>query len=83
MTVAYGDLDMSTVNGGKTLLTRIQSAARKVCGDSDAYSPLHPRSETQCRRATVASVVNGLGIGTLTQAFNGGKSAASQIASND
>ena len=60
VTFAYGDLDVSTLQGGQALLARIQSAARKVCGDSDAHSPLHPRSETLCRRATMSTKTKAL-----------------------
>jgi UrcA family protein len=69
--VAYGDLDMSTVSGGKILLDRIELAAVKVCGRHWTYSPLQPHSKMDCRRDTVAKVVRQLNIETLTFAWAG------------
>jgi len=77
--VAYGDLDMSTVAGGKTLLKRIEGAARRVCGDASPRSPLKPRSVPVCRRESVANAVRGLNIATLTLAWNGSEPGQTQL----
>lgn len=83
VSVRLSDLNMSSISGGKTLLARIKSAARRVCGDSDAYSPLRTQSETVCRRLTIARAVAQLDINTLTLAFNEGKPLAAQLATLD
>ncbi len=77
--VAYGDLDMSTVAGGKTLLKRIESAARRVCGDAGPRSPLKPRSVPVCRRETVESAIRRINITTLTLAWNGAERGQTQL----
>ena len=37
MTVRFGDLDLSTTAGAKTLYQRIRGAARMVCGEEEDY----------------------------------------------
>jgi UrcA family protein len=69
--VGYGDLDMSSPAGGVALLKRIEGAARRVCDDAMAHSPLTPRAISTCRRATIDSTVRGLNLGTLTLAWSG------------
>jgi UrcA family protein len=69
--VAYGDLDTSTQAGGKTLLSRIKVAARKVCDEAVPRSPLNARFVIVCRRETVEETVRQLDIGTLTLAWSG------------
>lgn len=80
--VAYGDLDMSQVSAGQALLQRIAAAAGKVCDDATTHSPLTPRTVSDCRRETIASVVQQLNIGTLTFAWKGAV-ATSTFASRD
>ena len=76
--VAYGDLNMSTVDGGEILLRRIQSAAKKACATSIERSPLQPAALTNCRRDTVEHTVRQMSITTLTAAW--GKSPATTLA---
>lgn len=78
--VSYSDLNLSNRHGGETLLKRIRSAARRVCGDANAYGPLTPRAETTCRRETVAAAVAQLDIGVLTAAWNKSEPAAFELA---
>ena len=69
--VAYGDLNLSAPAGGRTLLGRIEKAARKVCGHAIPLSPLLQREAINCRREAVAATVRGLGFPTLTVAWSG------------
>jgi UrcA family protein len=46
--VSYADLDLSTANGAQTMLSRINSAARSVCGP-EGHSPMLPRAAAQFR----------------------------------
>jgi UrcA family protein len=40
--VSYADLDLSTTDGARTLLRRIDLAAQRVCGPEPSHSPLQP-----------------------------------------
>jgi UrcA family protein len=42
--VSYADLDLSKTDGARTLLYRIDRAARRACGPEPVYSPLQPRA---------------------------------------
>jgi UrcA family protein len=76
--VAYGDLNMSTVDGGEILLRRIQSAAKVACVRTVERSQLQPAALTNCRRDTVEHTVREMNITTLTAAW--GKSPATTLA---
>jgi UrcA family protein len=69
--VSYADLNMSAPAGGRTLLGRIEKAARKACNAAIPNSPLLARKEIECRNDAVASAVGGLRLPTLTHAWNG------------
>lgn len=77
--VAYGDLDTSSMKGARTLLKRIEGAARKVCRDTIRRSPLMPRWDSKCRRDTVGSTVAQLNITTLTMAWNKNQPSSVQL----
>lgn len=81
ITIAYGDLDLSNIEGGMTLLRRIKGAARKVCNAATSPSLLTPRAEIVCRRHTVEIVVRQLDIEALTTAWNGRASPPTSLAS--
>ena len=51
--VTYGDLDLSTAKGARAMYTRIQSAARRVCGQ-----PSKEIEEKRAFDACVASAAN-------------------------
>lgn len=71
-TVAYGDLDMSSIKGGETLLARINRAAKQVCKHAPSYkSPLLPAADTLCEREIVDRIVGQLDIEMLTLAWGG------------
>jgi UrcA family protein len=53
-TVSYGDLDISTQSGAKTLLARIQKAAKHACID-------YPRSSMDSKANFDACVSNAVG----------------------
>ena len=57
--VTYGDLDLSTEQGAKTLLTRISKAAKTACGEL-THSALLPRESAyqwQCVTGAVDAAV--------------------------
>ncbi len=59
--VRSSDLDLATVEGAQTMLRRIERAAERVCGQSVAQRyPATRRAFETCRRATIASAVDGL-----------------------
>jgi UrcA family protein len=55
-TVTYSDLDLSTTDGARVLLTRIDRAAKRICGPGPSHSPLEPRAAAYYRNCVVASV---------------------------
>lgn len=78
--VPYGDLDMSSIAGGQTLLKRIEGAAIRVCAKAVPRTMLKMRSPSTCRRETVDSTVRQLAMSTLTLAWSG-KYPATNVAS--
>ncbi|RYG34259.1 MAG: UrcA family protein [Burkholderiales bacterium] len=44
--VSYADLDLSTHDGARVLLKRINSAAKEACGPAPVMSPLTPAAAT-------------------------------------
>lgn len=53
--VTYSDLDLSTADGARALLGRIEYAAKGVCGPEPVHSPLFPRAGAYYRDCVVAS----------------------------
>ncbi len=45
-TVSYADLDLSTPDGARVLLKRINTAAKEACGPAPVMSPLTPIAAT-------------------------------------
>ena len=58
-TVAFSDLDLSTTEGARALLRRINVAAHEACGTS-VHSPLLPRAAVQHDRCVVAATESAL-----------------------
>jgi UrcA family protein len=54
-TVTYGDLDLSTADGARTLLRRIDLAAKRICGPEPVPSQLQPRLMAYYRDCISAS----------------------------
>jgi UrcA family protein len=52
--VSYGDLDLSSSEGRKTLDRRLSLAVTQVCGEFSARSSLVNRKVRECREATIA-----------------------------
>ncbi len=48
--VSYADLDLSTHDGARALLKRINSAAKEACGPDPVMSPLTPAAPTRYDR---------------------------------
>ena len=55
--VSYGDLNLATAEGNRTLLRRIVSAAAKVCPASSAPGPLASRVQ-DCRDEAISRAVS-------------------------
>lgn len=53
--ISYGDLDLSTDTGARTLLSRITIAARSACGGV-SHSPLLPREGANHRECVSEAV---------------------------
>lgn len=54
--VSYADLNLTTNDGARTLLRRIDLAAKRVCGPEPSNSPLQPRLVTFYRECVADSV---------------------------
>ena len=82
--VSYADLDLSTPHGARTLLRRIDFAAKRVCGPEPSHSPLQPQLTAfyqRCVRESVDTTVDSIG-SSLLSAMNGEqKTAGAALAS--
>lgn len=54
--VTYADLDLSTADGARTLLRRIDLAAKRICGPEPVRTPLLPRAMADYDDCVAASV---------------------------
>jgi UrcA family protein len=61
--VRYGDLDLSSVQGIRTLYVRLQNAAWRVCLQIEPHASI---INGQCRRTLVEAAVNDLNKPALT-----------------
>ncbi|HEX5007013.1 MAG TPA: UrcA family protein [Hyphomonadaceae bacterium] len=80
--VSYADLDLSTNDGARTLLRRIDFAAKRVCGPEPSHSPLQPHLTAfyqRCVRDSVDSTVDAIG-SPLLSAMNGEQKTAGAAA---
>ena len=77
--VSFADLDLGTSDGARTLLRRIDLAAKRVCGPEPSHSPLQPRVTAFYHRCVTDSVdVTVARIGSpLLSAMNGEQKPAS------
>jgi UrcA family protein len=63
-TVNIADLDLSTADGARAFLKRLDVAAQRACGVEPSRSPLLPREPArfeQCVREAITTAVNGTG----------------------
>ena len=58
MVVAYGDLDLSTAEGTRTLYKRISTAARQVCPFEDSRDLARLALSHACREQAIARAVH-------------------------
>jgi UrcA family protein len=56
--VSYGDLDLSTSDGARTLYKRISVAAQQICPFQDAVEPSRMAKNHACREAAIERAVN-------------------------
>ena len=54
--VSYADLNLATPDGARTLLRRIDLAAKRVCGPEPSHSPLQPHLTAFYQRCVMDSV---------------------------
>lgn len=67
LAVAYGDLDVKTEAGTRTLYRRLQSAARRVCPDTHSRDLAAAVAGRQCVRAAVSRAVQDVAAPRLVQ----------------
>jgi UrcA family protein len=79
VTVAYGDLDLSSPAGAKAMLQRIHTAAIRICGPAPSDRLSFQRQYDECVRETVNRAVIDMGVPSVAAA-NGAPVA---LASND
>jgi UrcA family protein len=79
--VRYGDLNLASQDGAKTMLQRIQSAARRVCDQpsfpGDAYG-----WRGDCIAKAISGAVIHLGSPAVTAEYRGGQSDRTELAQN-
>jgi UrcA family protein len=76
--VSYADLDLSTADGARTFLRRIDLAAQRVCGPEPSRSPLQPHLTafySRCVRDSVDATVGRIDSPVLS-AMNGERNTA-------
>jgi UrcA family protein len=66
VTVRFGDLNTSSVEGTRTLYARISDAARAVCDSGALWYPSVYWTSKECYRATVDQVVAKLNLPALS-----------------
>jgi UrcA family protein len=76
--VNYADLNMNTLAGASVLYSRIQDAARRVCGNENDLSHLGIRKS--CRRTAIAAAVAKVNSPWLT-AIHDSKTGGPRLAS--
>jgi len=70
LTVKYGDLNLSTETGARTLYHRIRGAARFVCGE-EGHTLAEQRLWNDCYTHTMDEAVTAVHSPMLTQIYNG------------
>jgi UrcA family protein len=70
VTVSYRDLDLSSLEGARTLYRRIQSAAKQVCGYQDA-DLIEQSIWRSCYRNAIADAVGKVNSPLLTAVHTG------------
>ncbi len=58
MVVQYGDLNLATEAGARTLYRRLATAARQVCPFEDSKSPREMAYNNTCRAQAIARAVH-------------------------
>jgi UrcA family protein len=68
--VKYGDLDLSSSEGAKSLLTRLRGASRHVCQPAPDRKDVKGMTDYRtCRRAAITTAVQDINNPHLTEAF--------------
>lgn len=68
--VPYGDLDLASPDGARTILARIRQTSERLC--AQPISPLLPRAAAEayrCRTSLMANAVARLDAPAVTQAY--------------
>ncbi len=68
-TVRYGDLNLSTDAGAKTLYARISTAARQVCPSVESRDLSHLSAAHACQRAAIDRAVHSVNSPHLAAAY--------------
>lgn len=70
--ISYADIDLNTEHGARTMLQRIEHAARDVCGDTNGRITLSERTIVRrCVTETKANAVTQLNNPTVTAMHQG------------
>ncbi len=84
VTVHYGDLNLQTEAGVRTLYTRLQAAARQVCPSESAAPLAAGMNWRACRTAALGDAVGDVGsaaLAALHESRSGGRAPA-RVAAN-
>jgi UrcA family protein len=71
--VYYGDLNLNAEQDAKTMLERIEQAARKACGGHPTFNSITGRLDStfqDCRNEAVARTVEQLGAAMVTRIYS-------------
>jgi UrcA family protein len=70
VTVRYGDLDLATTHGAQVMYTRLEHAARSVCGDEEPLYLGEWHAIRMCQRDAIHQAVQELGRDQLTNVYH-------------
>ncbi len=80
--VSFADLNLSSQDGARQMMGRIQGAARSICGESAANNDLADRArQNACVDQTVSDAVRSLDVATVTALSDTRRGAATFVAS--
>lgn len=80
--ISYADLNLSSPEGAREMMGRIQGAARIICGESSMNNDLSERARTHaCVDATVSEAVRSLGAPSVSAQSDQRRGAATFVAS--
>lgn len=67
--VAYGDLNLASPAGAKTMMDRLQSASKRACGNTGARGAMETRMARTCMKQAMTDAVKRLDAPVVTAMF--------------